>query len=134
MRARAVIVFVSALVMVVVAPVAAIAQEKERGQGPNEGEPKHEINELQNRLHQTEDKSKENHLERKIDNLQELRQEAADVAACEFPAQGVQLRREILITNTSPQIVDVETDVCGNVTGYTERMTRTTTAGPWVPR
>jgi hypothetical protein len=53
---------------------AAFAQEQQRD--PNEGEPKHEINELQNRLHQTDDPSKENHLEGTIDALQEERQEA----------------------------------------------------------
>ncbi len=43
---------------------------------PNEGEPKHEINELQNRLHHTDDPSKENHIEGKIDALQEQRLES----------------------------------------------------------
>jgi hypothetical protein len=36
----------------------------------NEGEPKHEINELQNRLRLTDDPSKQNHLEGKIDVFQ----------------------------------------------------------------
>jgi hypothetical protein len=58
---------------------------------------------------------------------------ADDELDCEFPAQSVQLQRPVNITNSAPQIVDVQTDVCGNVVAYTEQMTRTITAGPWVP-
>ena len=58
---------------------------------------------------------------------------ADDEPYCEFPAQSVQLQRSVNITNTTLRIVDVETDVCGNVVGYTEQMTRTLPAGPWVP-
>jgi hypothetical protein len=38
---------------------AVFAQEQNQQRDPNEGQPKHAINELQNRLHQTEDKNKE---------------------------------------------------------------------------
>jgi hypothetical protein len=41
-----------------------------QGQDPNEGEPKHEIRELKNRLHHTDDPSKQNHIEGRIDVLQ----------------------------------------------------------------
>lgn len=58
---------------------------------------------------------------------------AQEENVCEFPAQAVQLQRHIDIVNTAPEILNVDTDVCGNVTGYTEQMTRTLTAGPWVP-
>ena len=58
---------------------------------------------------------------------------ADDGLVCEFPAQSVQLQRPVDITNGAPQIVSVETDVCGNIIGYTEQMTGTMTAGPWVP-
>lgn len=51
---------------------------------------------------------------------------------CEFPAQSVDLEREVFITNTTPQIVDVNTDICGNVVSYRERMTRNMNAGNWV--
>jgi hypothetical protein len=44
----------------------------------NEGEPKHEINELQNKLHRTDDPSKRNHIEGKIDALQDRRQLGLD--------------------------------------------------------
>lgn len=57
----------------------------------------------------------------------------APVAQCEFPAQGVVLERTVNITNTPPQLQNIETDVCGNVISYTETMTRNMTAGPWVP-
>jgi len=61
-----------ALVMVLASFQApAFAQERD----PNEGEPKHEINELQNWLHHTEDESKQNYIEDKIDALQEQLQE-----------------------------------------------------------
>lgn len=58
-------------------------------------------------------------------------EEEADI--CEFPAQALQLRRDVNITNTTPQLVDVQTDVCGNIISYTETMTRNMVAGPWVP-
>jgi hypothetical protein len=58
---------------------------------------------------------------------------AAEAAECEFPAQALALQRQINITNTTPQIVDVQTDICGNVVSYTENMTRNMVAGPWVP-
>jgi hypothetical protein len=57
------------MVLVSLQTPAAFAQER----NPNEGEPKHEINELQNKLHHTVDPSKENHLEGKIDALQDQR-------------------------------------------------------------
>lgn len=50
---------------------------------------------------------------------------------CEFPAQSVQLVRDVLITNTAPAIVDVQTDICGNVVSYTESMTRNMNATQW---
>jgi len=50
---------------------------------------------------------------------------------CEFPAQSVNLQRQVLITNTTPQIIDVQTDVCGNVISYTEQMTRNMNATAW---
>lgn len=52
---------------------------------------------------------------------------------CEFPAQALALQRQVSITNSTPQIVDVQTDMCGNVISYTENMTRNMIAGPWVP-
>jgi hypothetical protein len=54
-------------------------------------------------------------------------------AQCEFPAQDVQLQRQVNITNTAPQLAEVNTDICGNVVGYTETMTRQIQAGPWIP-
>lgn len=51
--------------------------------------------------------------------------------ACEFPAQSVQLVRDVIITNTAPQVVDVQTDICGNVVSYTESMTRNMNATQW---
>ena len=88
MRARLSIMLVTALVMVLASLLspAAFAQEEDGKQqnqqrDPNEGEPKHEINELQNRLQQTDDESKQNHIEGKIDALQEQRQEDADASA-----------------------------------------------------
>lgn len=50
---------------------------------------------------------------------------------CEFPAQSVQLVRDVLISNTAPAIVDVQTDICGNVVSYTESMTRNMNATQW---
>lgn len=50
---------------------------------------------------------------------------------CEFPVQSVNLIRDVLITNTAPQVVDVQTDICGNVVSYTESMTRTMNATEW---
>lgn len=50
---------------------------------------------------------------------------------CEFPAQSVQLVRDVLITNTAPEIIDVQTDICGNVISYTESMTRNMNATQW---
>ncbi len=128
MRAGLSVLLVTALVMVVTSLLTPVAFAKDQQRDPNEGEPKHEINELQNRLHQTEDRSKQKRLEGKIDALQELRQD------CEFPAQGVQLQRPVLFTNTPPEIVEVETDICGNAISYTEPTMRTLTASPWVPR
>lgn len=52
---------------------------------------------------------------------------------CEFPEQDLRLRRRVNITNTVPQILQVDTDICGNAIGYTEEMTRTLRAGPWEP-
>jgi hypothetical protein len=52
---------------------------------------------------------------------------------CAFPAQDVQPTRTVSITNTAPPVDGVETDVCGNVVGHKEQMTKTLTAGPWVP-
>ncbi len=54
---------------------------------------------------------------------------AAEV--CEFPAQAVQLQRDVIITNTAPEIVDVETDVCGNVIRFRESITRNMQATSW---
>jgi len=54
-------------------------------------------------------------------------------AVCEFPAQAVQLQRTVNITNTTPQLVSIEEDACGNVISYTESITRQMAAGPWVP-
>lgn len=51
--------------------------------------------------------------------------------ACEFPAQSVQLLRDVIITNTAPQVIDVQTDICGNVVSYTESMTRNMNATQW---
>lgn len=50
---------------------------------------------------------------------------------CTFPAQSIQLQRTISITNTAPQIMDVQTDVCGNVVSFTESMTRNMVATEW---
>ena len=58
---------------------------------------------------------------------------ANDADACEFPAQGLQLERQVNITNLPPQLMNEETDLCGNIVGYTETMTRHSEAGPWVP-
>lgn len=52
---------------------------------------------------------------------------------CTFPVQSVELTRTVNISNTAPTIQAVETDRCGNVVQYVEKMTRTMTAGPWVP-
>lgn len=60
-------------------------------------------------------------------------QAVAPQALCEFPAQDVLLQRNVNITNTAPQLQNVETDICGNVVGYTETMTRRLAAGPWLP-
>lgn len=57
--------------------------------------------------------------------------QAPDEDVCEFPAQSVQLVRDVLITNSTPDIVDVQTDVCGNVVSYTEAMTRNMNATQW---
>lgn len=59
--------------------------------------------------------------------------QAAPAPQCEFPTQSVGLERQVTITNTPPQLQNIETDVCGNVIGYTETMTRNLAAGPWVP-
>lgn len=58
-------------------------------------------------------------------------QQQFDDNVCEFPAQSVQLARNVFITNTTPQIVDVQTDICGNVVSYTESMTRNMNATEW---
>lgn len=52
---------------------------------------------------------------------------------CEFRAQSVELQRDVIITSTTPRIVDSESDVCGNLLSFKESMTRTMTAGDWVP-
>lgn len=57
---------------------------------------------------------------------------AVSNAQCEFPAQSVNFQRNVAITNTPPQITNVDTDICGNVVSFTEEMTRTMSAGPWV--
>lgn len=59
---------------------------------------------------------------------------ADNAVVCEFPAQSLQLQRPVQITNSAPQIQDIETDVCGNVVSYTETLTRTMTASPWSPQ
>jgi hypothetical protein len=74
MRARLSVMLFAALVTAMtslLSPVALAQEQQQQQRDPNEGQPKHEINELQNRLHQTEDKSKENHLENRIDALQD---------------------------------------------------------------
>ncbi|MDP8971931.1 MAG: hypothetical protein M3N45_01855 [Actinomycetota bacterium] len=78
MRARLSVMLVTAFVMLLASFQAPAAWAYPRGDevDPNEGEPKHEINELQNRLHHTDDPSKENHIEGKIDTLQEQRLES----------------------------------------------------------
>lgn len=53
-------------------------------------------------------------------------------AECEFPAQSVNFQRQVAITNTPPQITNIDTDVCGNVVSFTEEMVRTMSASPWV--
>lgn len=57
---------------------------------------------------------------------------AREAPGCEFPAQDVNLLREVIITNSAPPINDIEADACGNVISYTEVMTRHVVAGPWV--
>lgn len=52
---------------------------------------------------------------------------------CEFKATSLRLKRDVQIINTTPKIVGIESDVCGNTVSYTEEMTRTITAGPWTP-
>lgn len=52
---------------------------------------------------------------------------------CTFPVQSVVLQRQVNITNTAPQVVNAEEDICGNMISYTEQMTRTMTAGAWLP-
>lgn len=79
MRARLSVLLVTALVMVVTSLLTPVAFAQNQQRDPNEGEPKHEINELQNRLHQTEDRSKENHLENRIDALQDFSHPAYDM-------------------------------------------------------
>ncbi len=78
MRARLSVLLVTTFVMVLTSfqvPVAFAQEQQNQQRDPNEGEPKHEINELQNRLHHTDNPSKENHLEGKIDALQDQRQD-----------------------------------------------------------
>lgn len=64
-------------------------------------------------------------------NMPAPQQQAVQEDVCEFPAQSVELVRDVLITNTTPEIVDVQTDVCGNVISYTESMTRNMNATQW---
>lgn len=52
---------------------------------------------------------------------------------CTFPVQSIGLTRTVVIANSAPAIQSVDTDRCGNVVQYVEKMTRTMTAGPWVP-
>lgn len=52
---------------------------------------------------------------------------------CVFQPQHVVLERDINIASSAPRIVDSSSDVCGNLLSYREQMTRTMTAGPWVP-
>lgn len=52
---------------------------------------------------------------------------------CEFPAQSLDLQRTVTITNSAPRVVDVNTDICGNVVSYTEQLTRNMQASAWVP-
>lgn len=52
---------------------------------------------------------------------------------CVFNAQSVELERNIVISTSAPRIVNAETDVCGNLLGYTERIVRTMNASNWVP-
>lgn len=52
---------------------------------------------------------------------------------CQFPAQSLELERRVDITTSLPEIVNLETDICGNTIGMTERVTRTMSAGEWVP-
>lgn len=51
---------------------------------------------------------------------------------CEFPVQQVTLERTIHISNTTPTIESVDTDQCGNVIQYREKMIRTMNATAWV--
>jgi len=53
---------------------------------------------------------------------------------CTFPTQSIALARDVQITNTPPMIEEVYTDRCGNATGFKQTMTRTISAGPWVPQ
>lgn len=52
---------------------------------------------------------------------------------CVFQPQHVVLERDINIVSSAPRIIDSTSDVCGNLLSYREQMTRTMTAGPWVP-
>lgn len=52
---------------------------------------------------------------------------------CEFPVQSLVLERQVNITNSVPQIKQANVDRCGNLINYTEQMTRTISAGQWVP-
>ncbi len=52
---------------------------------------------------------------------------------CVFQPQHVVLERDINIVSSAPRIIDSASDVCGNLLSYREQMTRTMTAGPWVP-
>ncbi len=86
MRARLSVMLVTTLVMVttsLLTPVA-FAQEQNQQRDPNEGEPKHEINELQNRLHHTEDESKHNHIEGRIDALEDQRSKSLGLGSSSF--------------------------------------------------
>lgn len=52
---------------------------------------------------------------------------------CEFPVQSLVLERQVNITNSLPTLANANVDRCGNLINYTERMTRTISAGAWVP-
>ncbi len=72
-RVRLSVLLVTTFVVVLASFQAPAAWAYPRGdqEDPNEEESKHEINELQNRLHHTEDESKQNHLGGKLDELQQ---------------------------------------------------------------
>jgi hypothetical protein len=65
-------VLLTALAMLLATASPTVAQDR---RDPDEGEPRHAINELQNKLHHTDDPSKRNHLEGKIDTLPKTREQ-----------------------------------------------------------